>query len=84
MSAHSASIPFGKKKGMTVYPRKNKDGTTNIDDGIIALRRRMQTERWVQDVKKHAYYESKGQKRRRRLQEAVKRQKKIRREMEVL
>lgn len=52
---------FGRKKGLTVEVHNNR-----VDDAIRKMKKLIDKENLIKDIRAHEYYESKGQKRRRR------------------
>lgn len=66
-----------KLKGMTVEVRTKRNGESDIDSAIKILKKKMNREGIPRELRKREYYESKGQVRRRKRAEAIRRHKKM-------
>lgn len=76
MSAHKNSEKSSGKRGLTVEVRAGRDekeSKANLEHALKLLKRRLMTEGLVKDLRKNEYAETKGQVRRRKHKEAVRR-----------
>lgn len=74
------------KRGMTVEVKpahSPEQASKNLDQAMRTLKRRVVQEGLVRDMRRKEYFESKGQVRRKKLQEAVRRQQKKNRQPET-
>lgn len=74
------------KRGMTVEVKpahSPEQASKNLDQAMRTLKRRVVQEGLVRDMRRKEYFESKGQVRRKKLQEAVRRQQKKNRQLET-
>lgn len=63
----------GPQKGLYVRVRQNPDGSSDVMGAMRKLTKLMQTERFVQDLKRHKHYVAPGERRREQQKEARKR-----------
>ena len=76
MSAHKNSERAANKKGLTVEVRPGRDekeAKNNLEHAIKLLKRRTMQEGLIKDLRKNEFAETKGQVRRRKHKEAVRR-----------
>lgn len=76
MSAHRNADKSTSKKGLTVEVRPGRDekeSKANLEHAIKLLKRRVMQEGLIRDLRKNEYHETKGQIRRRKHEEAVRR-----------
>jgi len=76
MSAHKNADRSSGKRGLTVEVRQGRDekeAKSNLEHAMKLLKRRIMTEGLVKDLRKNEYAETKGQVRRRKQKEAVRR-----------
>lgn len=81
MSSHSNGEKFGNKRGLTVdvRPGEGDKAKANLEHAIKTLKRRIMQEGLVRELRKYEFAETKGQVRRRKHKEAVRRAAKARR-----
>lgn len=78
MSAHRNLARDSGKRGLTVEVKPGRDeveAKRNMEHAIKALKRRMLQEGMIRDMRGHEYAETKGQVRRKKREEAIRRQK---------
>ncbi|AUZ95452.1 hypothetical protein FDI40_gp713 [Agrobacterium phage Atu_ph07] len=83
MSAHSYGDRLNKK-GLTVPVRlanNENEAKSNLEKAIKALKRRVSSEGLVKDLRQNEYHETKGQIRRKKRNEAVRRNKKLKKDI---
>lgn len=76
MSAHKNSDKSSGKRGLTVEVRAGRDekeAKQNLEHAIKLLKRRVMQEGLIRDLRKNEFAETKGQIRRRKAKEAVRR-----------
>ena len=76
MSAHKNSDRSSGKRGLTVEVRSGRDekeAKSNLEHAMKLLKRRVMTEGLIKDLRKNEFAETKGQVRRRKQKEAVRR-----------
>lgn len=76
MSAHKNSERAVNKKGLTVEVRPGRDekeAKNNLEHALKLLKRRVMQEGLIKDLRKNEFAETKGQVRRRKHKEAVRR-----------
>jgi ribosomal protein S21 len=76
MSAHRNTDKSSFKKGLKVDVRVGRDADEamrNLEHALKTLKRRVMQEGLIKDLRKNEYYETKGQKARRRHKEAIRR-----------
>lgn len=80
MSAHKNTDKTLSKKGLTVEVRQGRDekeAKANLEHAIKLLKRRVMQEGLIKDLRKNEFAETKGQIRRRKHKEAVRRNAKL-------
>lgn len=76
MSAHRSNAREAGKRGLTIEVKPGRDDNEakrNMEHAIKALKRRMLQEGMIRDMRKHEFAETKGQVRRKKREEAIRR-----------
>jgi ribosomal protein S21 len=76
MSAHKNLARDSGKRGLTVEVKVGRDeneAKRNMEHAIKTLKRRLMQEGMLRDMRKHEYAETKGQVRRKKREEAIRR-----------
>lgn len=82
MSAHRRGDKTVGKTGLTVHVRTGRDATearSNLDQALRSLKRKVMQEGLTKDLRRREYFESKGEIRRRKRKDAIRRDAKARR-----